>query len=179
MLKLSNLFLVILLFIGCVNSKKEADMIVFESHIMQYIDIYIRDNKKLKSESNVIIIQCETFSKNECFLNILSEMPENVHYSFVEAKDSIYFGYYKKFRVFIIDNNHKLLKGNYNSFVSLKDSFSDEIIPISYNGAFWNLKIRDGKIVDFSYQYCTPDAKVIEQLKSIPIPPSWGEVLKN
>lgn len=175
MLKLINLMVVIVLFIGCVNSKKEADVIVFEPHIGQYLDIYLRDNEQLKAENNVIIIQCEAFSKNEFILNIISEMPENVQYSFVESKDSVYFGYYKEFRVFVIDNKCHLLIDD-TSIVSLKDSVSDEIIPISYNGVFWSLRIRGGEIVDFSYQFCKPDTEVIERLKSISIPPGWGGV---
>ena len=179
MLNLTRLIIVIVLFVGCANSEKVIDAIVFKPHIKQYIDIYMADNDKLSSETNIIIIQCEISGENDFILNIISEIPVNTQNSFVEAKDSIYFGYYKDFRVFMIDNHHKLLKSKYNSIVSLKDSCLDEIVPISYNGAFWSLIISEGKLVDFSYQYCKPDTEVTERLQSITIPPDWNRVLND
>jgi len=179
MLKLSNFLVGMILLIGCVNSKKETGVLVFESHIQQYFDIFINDNKKINPESNVIIIKCGTTCANDFTLNIISELQKNIDYSFFDVQDSMYFGNYKKFRVFIIDHNRKLLKSEYNNAMSLMNSYSDEIIPISYNGAFWNLKISDGKMVDFSCQYCEPNGEIIEQLKSIPIPASWGSQLNE
>lgn len=171
MLKLSNLIIVILLVFSCNNSKKEKETMIFEPHIRQYLDIYLNDNNKINSRNNVIILKCSALGENEYILDILSEMPVNMNYSYTELTDSIYVYNFKSFKVFIIDDNHKLLKGNYNDMELLKEH-SNSDIPISYNGPFWNIKIKNDTIVDFTYQFCKPDTVVLEQLKSIAIPTS-------
>lgn len=174
MLEKNKLISIIALLICCVNCHNKNDKMVLQSHIRQYLDIYLNDNKKINSESNVIIIKCVTIDDNEFNLDIMSDMPENLHYSFWRATDSIYLYTYKAFRIYILDNNHKLLKGSFNNIESLKEPSDSNVIPISYDGPFWNIKIKKGTIVDFTYQFCKPDTLVLKKLKSIPIPTSWG-----
>ncbi len=176
MLKLIKLLLIIVFCIGCTNSKKETDMLVFESHIKQYLDLFIKNNKKLNSENNVIVITCNDLGDNEFILDITSNLQENAQYAPSEVKDSIYYGYYDGFKMFIKDNNLKVLKNKQSNIKLLKESYTDNFIPIVYEGSYWNLKISDGKLVDFSYFFCQVDDEIIEKLKLIQIPSSWGGV---
>jgi hypothetical protein len=48
---------------------------------------------------------------------------------------------------------------------------SKDHIPISYNGIFWELRIKEQDLIDFSYKFCEPDTEVFDRLKSIPINP--------
>lgn len=166
MLKLSRLIAITFLFSNCISSKKE---IVLKPHIEQYLSIYLEDNKKLNPKDNVVIIWYDTFSENKFQLNIISDMTDNVQYSFKAEGDSIYFGYYKEFKVFVIDKQHKLIMDNYESII-LVDDFNSDVIPTSYNGPFWNLKIKEGKLINFSSQYCEPSTNVLERLESVTIP---------
>ena len=173
MLKISKLLFVVVLFAGCIFINNEPNLVKIEPPVKQYLDLFIRDNEKLNPESNVIIILCNALRTDQYILDIMSEMEDNTHYSFKDIEDSVYYGCYNSFKLFIFDDNQKVLKNRSNSIYSVKNECSDEIIPISYNGAFWRIKISDGEIIDFSYQFCEPDDKILEQLKSIPIPPNW------
>jgi hypothetical protein len=156
-------------FVSCINSKTEYNTIVFNPHVKQYLDIYINDNKVLHFEKNAIIIQCKTLSKSEFDLSIRSEMLENVDFIFTDNEDSIYFGHYKEFRIYIMGDHKKILKTKYNTTTLSPSSYPNDIVPISYNGVFWNLRVEEGEIKDFSYQYCTPKNDVLEKLKAVNI----------
>ncbi|TKG88010.1 hypothetical protein EYV94_27670 [Puteibacter caeruleilacunae] len=171
MLKIGSLFIFCTLLIGCHRYNKETDEIVFESHIEQILSAYLKENKRLNPQRNVIIVRCDDFYENKFRLTVLSEILENLDSSY--EKDYISFGNYKEFKMIVIDQKHKLLKSEYRNISSSTNLYSDENIPVTYNGVFWSLNIRDGSIMDFSYQFCEPDTSVIRQIKSISIPADW------
>jgi len=90
------------------------------------------------------------------------------HFASGVYKDTIYSCNYKGFKVLVFDNNNLIIEKNKNKNVFVPPSSTDHI-PISYNGIFWELKIKEQELIDFSYKFCEPDTEVFYRLKSIPI----------
>jgi hypothetical protein len=161
--------LIIFILLGFLACSANKNKIVFEPAFEHLIELFINDNEDLDPSQNVIILNIEDIGANEFIISIMSEMIENVPFNFINYKEAICSGYNQQFRIFVVGNSQRVLKGECIEYILSKNMYSSEYAPISYNGALWILKIQDSKILDFSYKFCKPDNNLIEQLKLIPL----------
>lgn len=170
MRKLNKLYLLIIVLIaGCTSFKSEKIELEFKPYVKQYLDLFLENNKDLNPEGYSIQIDYRNIGEDEYYLDIMSEMPVNDKLNFIDSKNPFCIGYYNEYMVFVLDSNNNVIENECDRSNPFDEINPDEVIPIAYDGPVWSIKIRNKKIVDFSYKFCTPDSALIEQLKSIPI----------
>lgn len=169
MWKKSKLILIILFLSGCSYFKNETSSTIFEPYVKQYLDIYIEKNERIDPENHFIEIDIRVLNDDEYIVGIGSNMYENIYF-YDDYNDTIYSYNYKGFKVLVFDSNNMIIEKHKDKNVFVPPSSKDHI-PISYNGIFWELRIKEQELIDFSYQFCEPDTEVFDRLKSIPINP--------
>lgn len=167
MWKKSKLILIILFVSGCSYFKNETCSTIFKPYVQQYLDIYIENNERINPETHLIEIDIRVLNDDEYIVGIGSNMYENIYF-YDDYNDTIYSCNYKGFKILVFDSNNMIIEKHKDKNVFVPPS-SKEHIPISYNGIFWELKIKEQELIDFSYQFCEPDTEVFDRLKSIPI----------
>jgi hypothetical protein len=168
MWKISKLVLIILFVTGCSYFKKESSSTILKPYIEQYLNVFIEQNEKIDSENHFINVHIRVLNDDEYILGIGSNIYENIYF-YDDYNDTIYSCNYKGFKVLTFDNKNIIIEDVKDENVFFPPSSKDHI-PISYNGIFWELRIKGQELIDFSYQFCEPDTEVFDQLKSIPIP---------
>ena len=167
MWKISKLVLIILFVTGCSYFKKETSSTILKPYIEQYLNVFIEQNEKIDSENHFINVHIRVLNDDEYILGIGSNIYENIYF-YDDYKDTIYSSSYKEFKVLVFDSNNMIIEKHKDKNVFVPPSSKDNI-PISYNGIFWELRIKEQELIDFSYQFCEPDTEVFDRLKSIPI----------
>jgi len=167
MWKKSKLSLIILLVSGCSYFINETSSTIFKPYVEQYLDVYIETNERIDPENYFIGINIRVLNDDEYILGIGSNMYENIFF-YDDYEDTIYSCNYKGFKVLVFDNKNLIIEDAKAKNVFVPPSSKDHI-PISYNGIFWELRIKEQQLIDFSYQFCEPDAEIFDRLKSIPI----------
>lgn len=167
MWKKSRLILFILFVSGCSYFKTEKSSTILKSHVEKYLDVFLEEVKGINPEKNRIVLESKVLNDKEYILLIMSDINSGGH-SHTYYKDTIYSCEYKGFTVLSLDKNKKLTKNVTDKNIIIP-SFDEEHIPVSYDGAFWELKIHKQELIDFSYKFCEPDTEVFDRLKSIPI----------
>lgn len=168
MLKKNKLLLIILFFSECSYFKSESSMTIFKPHVEQYLNIFIEQNEKITPENYFIEIITEILNDDEYILAISSNIYNNIYFTGDSYMDTIYKCHYRGFMVLAFDNNKKVIEDANDKNVFIPPS-SVSHVPISYDGIFWELRIKEQKLIDFSYQFCEPDVRVFDRLKYIPI----------
>jgi hypothetical protein len=169
MWKKNKLILIILFISGCTYFKNETNSIIFKPYVKQYLDIYIEMNERIDPENHFIEINIRVLNDDEYIVGIGSNMYENIYF-YDDYNDTIYSCNYKGFKVLVFDSNNMIIEKHKDKNVFVPPSSKDHI-PISYNGIFWELRIKEQELIDFSYQFCESDTEVFDRLKSIPINP--------
>lgn len=167
MWKKSKLILIILFVSGCSYFKTEESSTILKPYIEKYINVFIEENEKINSDNHFIRINIRVLNDDKYILGIGSNMYENIYF-YDDYKDTIYSCNYKRFKVLVFNNNNMIVERNKDKNVFVPPS-SKGHIPISYNGVFWELRIKEQELIDFSYQFCEPDTGIFYRLKSIPI----------
>lgn len=167
MWKKSKLLLIILFVSGCSYLKKETSSTILKSYIEKYITVFIEENEIINSDNHFIRIDIRVLNDDEFIVGIGSNMYENIYF-YDDYNDTIYSCNYKGFKILVFDSNNMIIEKHKDKNVFVPPSSKDHI-PISYNGIFWELRIKEQELIDFSYQFCEPDTEVFDRLKSIPI----------
>lgn len=163
----SKLALIILFVTGCSCFKNEESSTILKPYIEQYLNVFIEENEIINSENHFIRIDIRVLNDDEYILGMGNNIYGNIYF-YDDYKDTIYSCNYKGFKVLVFDNSNMIIDRNKDKNVFVPPS-SKEHIPISYNGIFWELRIKEQELIDFSYQFCEPDTEVFDRLKSIPI----------
>lgn len=167
MWKKIKLILIILFVSGCSYCKNETCSTILKPYIEKYINVFIEENEKINSDYHFIRIDIRVLNDDEYILGIGSNMYENIYF-YDDYKGTIYSCNHKRFKVLVFDSNNMIIEKYKDKNVFVPRSSKDRI-PISYNGIFWELMIKEQELVDFSHQFCEPDTEVFDRLKSIPI----------
>lgn len=169
MWKKSKLILIILLLSGCSYFKNETSSTILKPYIEKYLTVFIEENEIINSDKHFIRIDIRVLNDDEYIVGIGTNMCENIYF-YDDYNDTIYSYNYKGFKVLVFDSNNMIIEKHKDKNVFVPPSSKDHI-PISYNGIFWELRIIEQELIDFSYQFCEPDTEVFDRLKSIPINP--------
>jgi len=167
MWKKSKLVLIILFVSGCSYFKNESSSTILKPYVEQYLNIFIDETERINPKKHFIVVQSKIISDNEYILNISSSIHSNVCL-FSNYKDPIYSFNYKGFMVIVLDKDKKAIENvkEKNIFIT---PYSEDFIPISYTGEYWELKIKNQKLIDFPYKSEEPYIEIFKRLKSIPI----------
>lgn len=135
------------------------------SHAERYLSVFIENNEQINPENHYVGINTKVINADEYVIEIGSNIYSNIYF-LDDYNDTIYFCDYRGFVVLIFSS--MLIKEGSDKRVFAPLS-SEGHIPVSYNGALWELRIKGNELVDFSYFFCECDTAVFERLKSVPI----------
>jgi len=172
----SNIIICILAFSSCSYFKMDSDTTIYKPYVEQYLTIFIEETESINPKEHFIVVQSKKISDNEYILHISSSLYNNI-YLFSNYKDTIYSYSCKGFLVIALDKDKKVIENvtEKNIFIP---PYNDDPIPVSYTGEYWELRIKDQKLIDFPYKLEEPYIEIFERLKSIEIPTGQLRMIK-